>query len=214
MLILDKKPKEVKNLMAEEIKSTLEIALEKAEKIGKASKEELEFFQLKEEAQKLSAKFLRNEISDFENSLSNLLKDKSSQQKKAIYQGMVDVFLKNIVLPKYEYQMDDAKKALEGLKKIFKKVPEISKICQQLEALLREYLMHKETIYNELLKRFNAGVSALEKALSDQLGAEVKVNVEEHPQFKEEWNKIKEKLDEEYGKQLEYLKNLFRRIVS
>ena len=200
--------------MAEEIKSTLEIALEKAEKIGKASKEELEFFQLKEEAQKLSAKFLRNEISDFENSLSELLKDKSPQQRKAIYQSIVDVFLKNIVLPKYEYQMDDVKKAFEGLKKIFKKVPEMSKVCQQLEALLREYIMHKEAIYNELLKRFNAGVSALEKALSDQLGTEVKVNVEEHPQFKEEWNKIKEKLDEEYGKQLEYLKNLFRKIVS
>jgi len=46
------------------------------------------------------------------------------------------------------------------------------------------------------------------------LGAEVKVNVEEHPQFKEEWNKIKEKLDEEYGKQLEYFKNLFKKIIS
>uniref|UniRef100_A0A7V4N3S9 Uncharacterized protein n=1 Tax=Thermodesulfobacterium geofontis TaxID=1295609 RepID=A0A7V4N3S9_9BACT len=200
--------------MAEEIKSTLEIALEKAEKIGKASKEELELFQIKEEAQKLSAKFLRDEAFDFEESLSKLLKDKSSQQKKAIYQSIVDVFLKNIVLPKYEYQLDDAKKALEGLKKIFKKVPEISKIYQQLEALLREYIMHKEAIYKELLRKFNAGVSALEKALSNQLGTEVKVNVEEHPQFKEEWNKIKEKLDEEYGKQLEYLKNLFKKIVS
>ena len=37
--------------MAEEIKSALEIALEKAERIGKASKEELELYQLKEEAQ-------------------------------------------------------------------------------------------------------------------------------------------------------------------
>lgn len=200
--------------MAEEIKSTLEIALEKAEKIGKASKEELELLRIKEEAQRLSAKFLRNELPNFEEKLTELLKDKTSQQKKAIYQGIVDVFLKNIVLPKYEYQLDDAKKALEGLKKIFTKVPEISKLCQQLEALLKEYHMHKEAIYNELLRRFNAGVSALEKALSDQLGAEVKVNVEEHPQFKEEWNKIKEKLDEEYGKQLEYFKNLFRKIVS
>lgn len=200
--------------MADEIKSTLEIALEKAERIGKASKEELELFQIKEKAQKLSAKFLRDELPDFEEKLTELLKDKSSQQKKVVYQSIVDVFLKNIVLPKYEYQLDDAKKALEGLKKIFKKVSEISKLCQQLETLLREYLMHKEAIYNELLRRFNAGVSALEKALSNQLGAEVKVNVEEHPQFKEEWNKIKEKLDEEYGKQLEYFKNLFRKIIS
>jgi len=196
--------------MADEIKSTLEIALEKAEKIGKASKEELELLQLKEEAQRLSGKFLRDDLPDFEEKIVEILKNKNPQQKKVIYQGIVDVFLKNIVLPHYEYQIDNNKKAIEGLKKIFKNVPEISKICQQLEILIKEYYRHKEA----LLKRFNTGVEALEKALSDQLGAEVKVNIEEHPQFKEEWNKIKEKLDEEYGKQLEYFKNLFRKIVS
>ncbi|RKX61772.1 MAG: hypothetical protein DRP34_05245 [Thermodesulfobacteriota bacterium] len=200
--------------MAEEIKSALEIALEKAERIGKASKEELELYQLKEEAQRLSAKFLRNELSDFENKFNEFLQNKTSQQKRIIYQSVIDVFLKNIVLPKSEYQLEDGKKALEGLKIIFKRVPELSKVYQQIEKLLKEYYTHRETLYDELLKRFNTGVEALEHALSDQLGTEVKINVEEHPQFKEEWNKIKEKLDEEYGKQLEYLKNLFRKIIS
>ncbi|MDF2954032.1 MAG: hypothetical protein OD816_001277 [Thermodesulfobacterium sp.] len=200
--------------MPDEIKSALEIALEKAEKIGKASKEELEVFKLKEEAQRLVAKFLRNEISDFEERIKEFLKDKNPQQKKIIYQGMVDVFLRNVVLPSYEYQLEDIKKTLEGLRNLFKNIPEISKICQQLEKLLKEYYTHKEAIYNELVKRFNTGVEALEKALSDQLGTEVKVSVEEHPQFKEEWNKIKSKLDEEYGKQLEYFKNIFKKIVS
>ncbi|MCU4138250.1 MAG: hypothetical protein MW689_000039 [Thermodesulfobacteria bacterium] len=200
--------------MAEEIKSALEIALEKAERIGKASKEELELYQLKEEAQRLSAKFLRNELSDFEDKFNEFLQNKTSQQKRIIYQSIIDVFLKNIVLPKSEYQLEDGKKALEGLKIIFKRVPELSKVYQQIEKLLKEYYTHRETLYDELLKRFNTGVEALEHALSDQLGTEVKINVEEHPQFKEEWNKIKEKLDEEYGKQLEYLKNLFRKIIS
>jgi len=200
--------------MPDEIKSTLEIALEKAEKIGKASKEELETFKLKEEAQRLAAKFLRNEISDFEEKVKEFLKDKNPQQKKIIYQGMVDVFLKNVVLPSYEYQLEDIKKTLDGLQTLFKNVPELSKICQQLEKLIKEYYTHKEAIYNELVKRFNTSIEALEKTLSDQLGTEVKVSVEEHPQFKEEWSKIKTKLDEEYGKQLEYFKNIFKKIVS
>ncbi|MCD6489446.1 MAG: hypothetical protein J7K20_01800 [Thermodesulfobacterium sp.] len=200
--------------MPDEIKSTLEIALEKAEKIGKASKEELETFKLKEEAQRLAAKFLRNEISNFEEKVKEFLKDKNPQQKKIIYQGMVDVFLKNVVLPSYEYQLEDIKKTLDGLQTLFKNVPELSKICQQLEKLIKEYYTHKEAIYNELVKRFNTSIEALEKTLSDQLGTEVKVSVEEHPQFKEEWSKIKTKLDEEYGKQLEYFKNIFKKIVS
>lgn len=99
--------------MAEEIKSALEIALEKAERIGKASKEELELYQLKEEAQRLSAKFLRNELSDFEDKFNEFLQNKTSQQKRIIYQSIIDVFLKNIVLPKSEYQLEDGKKLLK-----------------------------------------------------------------------------------------------------
>lgn len=218
MLIFFKKIKIIKlggkKLMADEIKSSLQIALEKAEKIGKASKEELEIFKIKEEAQKLAAKFLKNEITNFEEKIKEFLKDKNSHQKKNIYQSITDIFLKNIVLPSYEYQLEDIKKPLEGLKKLFKNVPEIGKICQQIEKLIKEYYHHKESIYNELVKRFNAGFEALEKALSDQLGAEVKVSVEEHPKFKEEWGKIKKHLDEEYGKQLDYLKDIFKKIVS
>jgi len=201
-------------MMAEEIKSTLEIALEKAEKIGKASKEELQLLEIKESAQKLAAKFLREKMTNFEEELQKFLENKNSQQKKVILQSMVDIFLKNIVLPKTEYQLEDSKKAVEGLKIMFKRVPEFSKVTQQVERLLKEYYNHKESIYNELIKRFSHGVSAIEEALSNQLGAEVKINVEEHPQFKEEWNKIKEKLDEEYGRHLEYLKNLYKKVVS
>jgi hypothetical protein len=54
----------------------------------------------------------------------------------------------------------------------------------------------------------------IEQALSSQLGAEVHVDPENHPKFKEEWRKIKEKLDEEYNRQLEYLKGIFNKIVS
>ncbi|WP_038057917.1 hypothetical protein [Thermodesulfobacterium hydrogeniphilum] len=200
--------------MGDEIRSTLEIALEKAEKIGKASKEELEVLKLQEEAQRLTAKFLREDFPEFEKEIHKLLENKTSQQKKAVLKSIIGVFLKNIVLPYTQYQLDDAKKALEGLKLLFKKIPDISRLCQEIEKLLNEYYLHKETIYNELSKRFSAGIEALEQALSNQMGTEVKINVEEHPQFKEEWNKIKEKLDEEYGKQLEYLKNIFEKIVA
>jgi len=200
--------------MGDKIKSTLELALEKAEKIGKASKEELQLIELKEKAQKLSARFLKNEVEDFEKALTELLRGKNPSQRKEIIKSMVEVFLKNITLPWFEYQIDNSKKALEGLTFIFKNIPEISRLTQEIERILKEYYNHKEAIYNELKSRFEGGVEELEKNLSAQLGAEVKINIEEHPQFKEEWRKIKEKLDEEYERHLTYLKDLFRKIVS
>ncbi len=200
--------------MADEIKSTLELALEKAEKLGKASKEELEAEKLKEEAQRLSAKFLRDELEDFEKVVKEFLKNKRPDQRKIILQSMVKVFLRNIVLPFNEYQLEDGKKALKGLNIVLKNVPEINKLSQGVEKLLKEYFSHKQAIYKELLKRFSSGVEALEQAISNEIGAQVKINIEEHPQFKEEWNKIKQRLDEEYGRQLEYMKNIFEKILS
>ncbi len=200
--------------MADEIKSTWEIVMEKLEKIGKASKEELETAQLKEEAQKLVGKFLRDEVSNLGAEFQNLTKNKKPEHKKEMFKAIVSTLLKNIVLPLTSYQLEDIKKAITGLKQMFATAPEIARLCEELEKLVQTYYNHKDAIYTELKKRFNAGVEALEQALSDQVGAEVKINVEEHPQFKEEWSKIKDQLDKEYGRQLEYLKNLFEKVIS
>jgi hypothetical protein len=43
---------------------------------------------------------------------------------------------------------------------------------------------------------------------------EVKVSAEQHPQFQEEWRKISEYIDREAEKQLEYLKQIFQKIIS
>ncbi|WP_028841637.1 DUF6657 family protein [Thermodesulfobacterium hveragerdense] len=200
--------------MPDEIRSSLEIALEKAEKIGKASKEELKLFELQEEAQRLAAKFLREETSDFRERLETMLKDKKPQEKKAILKGVVQVFLRNIVLPLNENQLEDAKIALKGLKLVFEKMSEMDRLLKEIEKLLIQYNTHKEAIYQEMVKRFSAEIEMLEQALSNQLGAEVHVEPENHPKFKEEWGRIKERLDEEYNRQLEYLKGIFNKIVS
>ncbi|NPA39985.1 MAG: hypothetical protein GXO57_06050 [Thermodesulfobacteria bacterium] len=200
--------------MGDEIKSTLEIVMEKVEKIGKASKEELKAVKLREETQKVVGKFLRGEVTDLGEAIQEFLKDKSSEEKKEVFKTVVKVLLKNIVLPYTSYQLEDVKRAVDGLAQAFSKAPEILRLCEELKKLLETYFEHKEKIKEELLKRFSAGVEALEQALSDQMGTEVKINIEEHPQFKEEWGKIKEQLDREYGRQLDYIKNLFEKLVA
>ncbi len=199
--------------MGKEIRSTLEIALEKAEKIGKASKEELELEKIKEQAKKLAAKFMENQKVNLKEELISLTIDKSDIFKKAAFKSALEVFLKNIVLPRGESQLQNAKIALQGIKSLFQNVPEVEKLCAEVERLLKEYYQNLFTIYEELKKRLAAGVEDLEKVLSEQMGAQVKVSIENHPQFKEEWQKIKERLDQEYGRPLEYFKNLFEKLI-
>ncbi len=199
--------------MGKEIKSTLEIALEKAEKIGKASREELELERIKEQAQKLAAKFMENQQLNLKEELISLTADKPDIFKKSAFKAVMEVFLRNIVLPRGEHQLQNAEIALQGIKSLFQNLPEVDKLCAEVEKLLKEYYQHLLAIYEELKRRFAAGVEDLQKAISEQMGTEVKISVEEHPQFKEEWQKIKDRLDQEYGRPLEYFKNLFEKLI-
>ncbi len=200
--------------MGDEIKSTLELALEKAEKLGKASKEELEWERTKEKALSLVGKFLRGELSDLDQEVANFLQGIPLEFQKKTLKLVVETLLKNLNLPREEYQIEEAKKILEGLKTLLKKVPKIDQLFQETERLLKEYFTHKEALYQDLVKRFSASLSALERAVSEQVGAQVKLSPEAHPQFQEEWMKLKDHLDREYGRHLEYVKSLLLRVVS
>ena len=196
-----------------EIKSTLEIALEKAEKIGKASKEELELERLKEEAKRVAAKFMESQDIDLKEKLFSLVKDKPNKFKKAVLESAIDVFLRNIILPVTQTQLKNAQIAVDGLRNLFKHVPEIENLCRELERFIQQYNENITKIYEELKERFSGGLEDLEKALSKEMGAEVKISVESHPQFKEEWQKIKDKIDQEYQRHLNYLKNIFKKLI-
>lgn len=200
--------------MGEEIKSTLEIALEKAARLGRATEEELKWESYKEKALILVGKFLKGEEEDFPRRVESFIKESPPSFQKKILRLIVETLLKNLTLPREEYQLEEVKKILSTLQGLLAKVPRIEQIFTETEKLLREYFSHKEALYQEMVRRFAAGLSALEKAVSEQVGAKVKLSPEAHPQFQEEWNKVKEHLDSEYGRQLEYIKSLILKILS
>ncbi|MFN4197335.1 MAG: hypothetical protein ACK4FM_04980, partial [Caldimicrobium sp.] len=190
--------------MGEEIKSSWEIALEKAEKLGKATKEELEWEKKKEKALSLVGKFLKGESKDFKKEVHTFLNEFPEKDKKKILKIVIEALLKNLVLPREEAHLREIKEILEALKSFFDKVPQMDKLFQETEKMLKEYYQQKELLYQELVKRFSASIGALERAVSEQVGAKVKLAPETHPQFQEEWSKVKEHLDKEYSKQLDY----------
>uniref|UniRef100_A0A832GLE7 Uncharacterized protein n=1 Tax=Caldimicrobium thiodismutans TaxID=1653476 RepID=A0A832GLE7_9BACT len=200
--------------MGDEIKSTLEIALEKAARLGRASEEELKWEGYKEKALMLVGKFLKGEEENLPQKVTSFLKEIPPSFQKKILKVIVETLLKNLTLPREEYQLEEAKKILSNLQGILAKVPKIEQVFKETEKLLSEYFSQKEALYHELVKRFAAGLTALERAVSEQVGAKVKLSPEAHPQFQEEWNKLKEHLDREYGRQLDYIKSLILKILS
>ena len=195
--------------MGEEIKSTLEIVLEKVEKMGKASKEELRREELIKEGRRLAAKFLQEK--DF--SLIKALAEKSTEDRPFILKGAVDTLVRNIVFPRDEQALAEIEKALLGLEQLFSAFPQVKQLTAEIKKLLLLYYQQQKQLYEQLKQQFQVQMSEVEEALKQQYGEQIKVDVEMQPKFQEEWRKLKGKLEEQYRQQLDYLKGLFYKML-
>ncbi len=200
--------------MAGEIKSALEIALEKAEKIGRASKEELEWEKIKEEGLRLVGKYIQGKSQNFSEELQKFLDQGPEKFRKRLLKVILETLLKNLTLPKEKFHLQSSKELLKTLKELLSFIPQVDRLFQEIFKLLESYYFQKEAIYQELLKRLSASIASLEKAVSRELGAKIKIDPEAHPQFKEEWEKVKAQIDREYEIQLEYSKNLILKLLG
>ena len=195
--------------MGEEIKSTLEIVLEKVEKLGKASKEELRREELIKEGRRLAAKFLNEK--DF--SLLKALATIKPEDKPLILRGMVDTLVRNIVFPRDEHAIAEIERALLGLEQVFAAFPQVKQLTAEIKKLLHLFYQQQKQIYEQFKQQFKAQFSEVEEALKEQYGEQIKVDIEMQPKFQEEWRKIKGQLEEQYRQQLDYLKGLFYKML-
>jgi len=81
--------------MGEEIKSALEIAMEKVDKLGEATEEERLKWKYVPEGEKLAARYLKQNL--------NLLAELSQYEEKArkhVTEGAQDILVRNINLPR------------------------------------------------------------------------------------------------------------------
>ncbi|HHI97610.1 MAG TPA: hypothetical protein ENJ96_07130 [Thermodesulfatator atlanticus] len=195
--------------MGEEIKSTLEIVLEKVEKLGKASKEELRREELIKEGRRLAAKFLNEK--DF--SLLKALAAVKPEDKPLILRGVVDTLVRNIVFPRDEHAIAEIERALLGLEQVFAAFPQVKQLTAEIKKLLLLFYQQQKQIYEQFKQQFKAQFSEVEEALKEQYGEQIKVDIEMQPKFQEEWRKIKGQLEEQYRQQLDYLKGLFYKML-
>ncbi|NPB08949.1 MAG: hypothetical protein GXO17_01220 [Thermodesulfobacteria bacterium] len=193
-----------------EIKSTLEIALEKAARLGKASKEELRQEELVREGRRLAAKFLNEK--DFR--LAEALAKIPSEDRPLVIRGAVDTLVRNIVFPRDQHALNDIRRVLDGLELIFAAFPQVKQLTAEIYKLLSLYLEQQKQIYEQFKQQFKGQMAEVEEALRQQYGEQVKMDIEMQPQFQEEWRKIRGQLEEQYRRQLDYLKGLFYKMIQ
>jgi hypothetical protein len=190
-----------------DIKSALEIAMEKAEKIGKATDEERLKWKYVPEGERLAARYIKQDC--------NLVAELSQYEdniKQYIIEGIADILIRNINLPNSNLAKRNNKRAMDGLKTVKSDKASVENVYSKMRRIFDHYVgegeQQRKQAYELLKAEFEAKIK---QALLQQLGSLVgiKIDVERQPQFQEEWRKVKTQLDSQYVKLLnEYKQEL------
>jgi len=187
-----------------EIKSALEIAMEKAEKLGKATDEERLKWKYVPEGERLAARYIKQdcnlvvELSQYEDNI-----------KKYIIEGVTDILIRNINLPHSNLAKRNNKRAMDGLKTVKGDRASVENVYSKMRRIFDHYVgegeQQRKQAYESVKAEFEAKIKqALLQQLDSLVG--IKIDVESQPQFQEEWRKIKTQLDSQYIKLLDEYK--------
>ena len=177
------------------IPSALERALERVEKLGKASPEELQRANHIEVGQKLAARFLKGETS-----LLVELNKYDEEAREWVGKGAVEILSRNIALPSNDLAKRQNKAAMEGIKLIKQDKGMVENVFSKIRQIFSHYteqgeIQRKETYEN--LKRETQ--ARMRQAMQQQTGMPVDIqSVENHPQFQTEWRRTLRQMDEQY----------------
>ena len=179
-----------------EIKSALEIAMEKVEKLGKATEEERLKWKYIPEGEKLAARYLKQDC--------NLVVELGQYQenvRKYIIEGAEDILIRNINLPKDDLAKRKNRQAMDGLKTLKSDKIGVENVYSKLRRIFEHYReqgeQQRKQAYESLKTEFEARI---QEAAQQQLGsfAGIRIDVERQPQFQEEWRKMQAQLDSQY----------------
>jgi len=190
-----------------DIKSALEIAMEKVGKLEKATDEERLDWKYVPEGEKLAASYLKEDC--------NLAVELGRYEEKArryIIKGAVNILVRNIKLPKNDLAKRNNRRAMEGLKSLKTDKVAVENVYSKLRRVFSHYVeqgeQQRKQAYETLKTEFEAKV---QQAMQQQLGLNtgIKIDVEKQPQFQEEWRQMQTRLDSQYHKLLDdYLHEL------
>ena len=188
-----------------EIKSALELALEKAEKYGRASREEMDLAQYRDQGSRLAVQYLKGE-----EGLEAELKSLPPPAQAAVRLAIKEVFLRNLSLPRGNTVDPSQDRAMEGLLLVADQPKAMAQLQAEMEQILQTFLQVRNNALQQLKNRFAAGVGQVQKAIEAQYRQKVNLEVENLPQFQEEWRRFQGQILEQFGPMLENLKERMR----
>ena len=187
-----------------DIKSALEIAMEKIARLDKATDEERLKWKYVPEGERLAVRYLKQDC--------NLVVELSQYEEAArryIVEGASDILIRNINLPKDDLTKRNNRQVMDGLKNLKNTKVAVENVYSKMRRIFNHYAeqgeQQRKQAYESLKAEFEA---KMQQAIQQQLGSlvRIKIDVEKQPQFQAEWRKIQTQMDSQYLKLLDEYK--------
>ena len=191
-----------------EIKSTLEMVLERAERMAAEASPTSNKDELTRKGMRLGADFMNKKEMD----LSAELAAEPEGQRVDVLIGVSQTLLRNVVLPRNEDLQESGKHALSGILAVSSGSSQIQSICQELDQILAQYGQHKEQTTQQLNDAIRAQLEQQQAAS----GAEPSSNINPamHPQYQEELAKMLTSLNNQYSEAMDQRKEMITEALS
>lgn len=193
--------------MENRIKTALERALEKVGNL-QVSESELLRMDLVPKGQAIAARFLQDKQLNLEEELGNF----QGTARSLVTEGIQETLLRNIHPPANENAMDTNRRAMEGLLVIKEDKKTLLAIFSELEYLFQYYTEALKHTYANLKEAFSQRTDAAKQLLEEQMGIRVRVDVEKHPAFQDEWLRTLNELNRRYEAILDEHRERIRRL--
>ena len=179
-----------------DIKSALEIAMEKAKGLGEATDEERLKWKYVPEGEELAARYLKKG-----HNLVDELSRYDEEVKKYVIAGAQGVLISNITLPRDDSVRKANKRVMDGLKSLKSDKVSVENVYSKMRNIFKHYgeqgEQQRQQAYESLKAEF---ASKVQQAVQQQLGTSmgIKIDVDNQPQFQAEWRKVQVRLDSQY----------------
>jgi hypothetical protein len=193
-----------------DIKSALEIALEKIAQMGDATEEEHLKWKYIPDGEKLAASCLSDNCE-----IKSKINNYDKKIRNYVLKGAETVFIANIGIPKNDIIKNNNKKAMDNLMFVKNDKTATKEVYEKINYLFNHYdeqgKKQRDQAYEQLKVDFQ---KKLEKAIDKKLGssANISINVENLPQFQEEWRKTISNIDAQYFNYLDEYKQELKKI--
>lgn len=184
-----------------EMKSAFERAMEKVEKMGKATDEELKRLEYVPMGSALAAQYLREDKFDLAGELN---KYTDENIHKHVVNGIQDALLHNITLPKDDMSKKATNKAISGLKLTRKTKNQLDALLDRISSLITYYEQARQQAFTQFKSTFESKLPEITRAMQQQpQKSGIPIETQIQLQFQEQWRRASSELDSQYEKVLE-----------